>query len=130
MKMLHQCTTTHVLWVKWDMELNGGIHFCSWPEEMSGWGQIRSNCEMHFLQKKKNAYIVQFCLNITNRLFLSNTIRHAKKCVQKRKVITFTSFLTIARPKIRTLFEIWYACCLCMVFQYIFRFRTSSKFGI
>ena len=27
MKMLHKCGATHVLWVIWDAEFNGGIPF-------------------------------------------------------------------------------------------------------
>ena len=27
MKMLHDCHATHVLWVIWDAEYDGGIHF-------------------------------------------------------------------------------------------------------
>ena len=43
MKMLHECRATHVLWVDWDAEIDGGIYFQVWPEERSMSGQTRSN---------------------------------------------------------------------------------------
>ena len=33
MKMLHECRATHALWVIWDAEIDGDIHFEVWPEE-------------------------------------------------------------------------------------------------
>ena len=43
MKMLQECRATHNLRVIWDAEIDGGIHFQVWPEEMSMSGQTRSN---------------------------------------------------------------------------------------
>ena len=43
-EMLHECRVTNVLWVIWDVEFDGDIHFFYvWPQEMSMSSQIRSN---------------------------------------------------------------------------------------
>ena len=69
-KMLHDCRTTHVLSVIWDLEIDGGIHFWDWTEENSSYGQIRPNFKIQNFPAK-HVHLVQFCLRIPRMLLFT-----------------------------------------------------------
>ena len=55
MKMGYECSEITVLWIIWDVEFDGGIHFRIWPEERLG--QTRSDL------KKDQNFIARTCLS-------------------------------------------------------------------
>ena len=83
-----ECRATHVLWVNWDAEIDGDIHFQVWPEERSMLGQTRSQ-KVKFSNSK---FAYKTCLSCPAffsgfqkcYLFLRTTIINAKTSISKK----------------------------------------------
>ena len=125
------CRETHVLWVIWDAEFDGYIHFFNLTEERSTSGQTRSNQVR--LPNSKFSYknIPKLCSFVSGfqkcHLFLCMTIINAKNCFQKCD-ITFTNLVVrrvhSQKKTQRYCFDILFTYCLYVLQSHIFRFYT------
>ena len=85
MKMLHECRASHVLWVIWDIEVDGGIHFLFKPREGQAQGQIRLNFKIQKLLTKTCASCLVLPPNSRDVIyFYVRQMENVKNCVSKK----------------------------------------------
>ena len=116
MKMLHECRAKHVLWIIWDAEFDGGIHFKVWTEERSTSVQTRSNevkCSNSFFYQKTSV-LSSFISAFQKRTKISRiTITNAKNFIKMWRRHLYLFFFCHCTAKNETF--LWNLVCVLFV---------------
>ena len=123
----------YVLRVIWYVEIDGGIHFQIWPEEMSRTDQISKTK----LSCKKNVSLLSISVSgIWKKCHLlwHTAIGNDKNYVWKSSIISLT-FSGIIEPKINRLPSIfaclfWYIYWLHNIYSCLVKFKMLALIGI
>ena len=132
--MLFKCRGTHVLWVIWDPEFDGDIHFEIWPKERSISRQTSSN-KVKF-QNSKFSYKNIPILSIFVSRFPKNVIYFYVRQLKMPSFKNMTSlpspgFLAIVQSKINILlwnFVCWFFVSILMIYILFFDNVKISDF--